>query len=149
MGHSSTHSSASTASAASPSLASLLLSRAKQHIAAEAVALGGRTRSIMDVVMDMKGEGRECREDEKLMFIAAPSHDASSYLRRDHALTDDEGLEAYWADQAAIWDGAMDASEDVLLSRFPISMERSTEQLGSIRENVRESCVNGEPGSCN
>lgn len=117
-----------SAASPSPSLASLLLSRAKQHIELEVVTLGRRTRSIMDVVMDLKGAGGECQEDV-LMFIAKRSQDAS-YLRRDYTLTDDEGLEAYWADQAAIWDGAMNSGSDsdggLLLTRFPVSMERST-----------------------
>ncbi|KAJ7490279.1 hypothetical protein B0H11DRAFT_1018428 [Mycena galericulata] len=132
----STHSSSagsSTASAASrtPSHASLLLSRAKQHVALEAVALGRRTRSIMDVVMDLKGaQDGAGQEDGVLMFMAPADRgdqDASYLrLRRDYVLTADEGLEAYWADQAAIWDGAMDAEAGVLLTRFPVSMERST-----------------------
>ncbi|KAJ7087405.1 hypothetical protein C8R43DRAFT_1142345 [Mycena crocata] len=129
-GRSSTHSSSarsSTTSAASPSLASLLLSRAKQHVELEAVTLGRRTRSILDVVMDLKGPAVEYQEDV-LMFIADRSQEAAC-LRRDYVFTSGEGLEAYWADQAAIWDGARYSAEeeDVLsLTRFPVSMERST-----------------------
>ncbi|KAJ7498612.1 hypothetical protein FB451DRAFT_1384414 [Mycena latifolia] len=131
-GRSSTHSSSAgsstTTSATSPSLASLLLSRAKQHVELEAVTLGRRTRSIMDVVMDLKGPAVAYQEDV-LMFIAERTHDAP-YLRKEYAFTaDDGGLAAYWADQAAIWDGAnwqdADAPEDIL-TRFPVSMERST-----------------------
>ncbi|KAJ7631760.1 hypothetical protein B0H17DRAFT_1150182 [Mycena rosella] len=122
---SSAGSSATTASAPSPSLASLLLSRAKQHVALEAAgALGRRTRSIMDVVMDLKGPAVAYEEDV-LLFIAERTHDIDApYLRRDYAFTDDGGLAAYWADQAVIWDGG--AREEDALIGFPVSMERST-----------------------
>jgi hypothetical protein len=129
----------------------LLLSRAKQHVALEAVTLGRRTRSMMDVVMDLKGPGVFMFD-----FVADRTQDASyrhrdyasyhsyasySYLGRDnsynYALTDAEGLEAYWAEQAAIWtDGARidsadlnsdsDAEVTLARTRFPVSMERST-----------------------
>jgi hypothetical protein len=89
---------------------------------------------MMDVVMDLKGPPGE------LEYYA-------SYLRRDYydlrrdnngeyVLTVEEGLAAYWADQAAIWmpgfhandnntsDSDSDWSESA--TRFPMSMERST-----------------------
>lgn len=77
----------------------------------------------MDVVMDLKGPAVEFTEDA-LQSIQEWSQDAS-FLRRDYVFTDDEGLEAYWADQAAIWDGARGSPEDAV-ARFPVSMERST-----------------------
>ncbi|KAJ6515556.1 hypothetical protein C8R45DRAFT_1140054 [Mycena sanguinolenta] len=170
----STHSSRSSAgslesAASAPSRASLLLSRAKQHVALEAVALGRRSRSMMDVVMDLKGPGElelEYHQEDSgvLMLIddrrRSHRHDGSrfgrdyllteshSYLRRrdgkgEYVLTDDEGLAAYWADQAAIWmhttgggGGGSSGSDsnsnsdsdcsEVVWTRFPMSMERST-----------------------
>ncbi|KAJ7129354.1 hypothetical protein C8R44DRAFT_907701 [Mycena epipterygia] len=122
-GRSSTYSSSAGSSTASASLANILLTRAKQHVALEAVTLGRRTRSVMDVVMDLKGPAVEFTEDA-LQSIQEWSQDAS-FLRRDYVFTDSEGLEAYWADQAAIWDGARGSSEDAV-TRFPVSMERST-----------------------
>ncbi|KAF7352497.1 hypothetical protein MVEN_01214600 [Mycena venus] len=178
-GSTSTHSSMSSAgspaamfesvhSRAPPSRASLLLSRAKEHVALEAIALGRRSRSMMDVVMDLKGPAEEEDEDGVVMFIQDRSRsrhasnasylghdylDASySYLRRrgkndssGYVLTDDDGLAAYWEEQAAIWmhvdvggaasgfhsnanansDSGSDWTE-VALTRFPMSMERST-----------------------
>jgi len=115
---------------------------------------------MMDIVMDLKGPTEvelEYQEDSGvMMFIEdrrCSRHDAPylgrdylltrSHLRRDnnqeYALTDDEGLAAYWADQAAIWmhtdSGASSNNSDstsdsdwaeVALTRFPMSMERST-----------------------
>ncbi|KAJ7094466.1 hypothetical protein B0H15DRAFT_123640 [Mycena belliarum] len=119
--HSSTRSSSAATSASrhSPSRASLLLSRAKERVALEVGARGhtGRTRSIMDVVMDLKGDAYE---EDALLRIAEPRRDYYAFT------SDGGGLAAYWADQAAIW-AAGDASQGVpVLTRFPVSMERST-----------------------
>ncbi|KAJ6539665.1 hypothetical protein B0H19DRAFT_368608 [Mycena capillaripes] len=163
----------SAATTASLTRASLLLTRAKQHVAREAsFALGRQTRSMMDIVMDLKGPAREYQEhrDSSNVFMLIgdrSSREDASCLRRGEnnkcnydydysygygygysynynhcVLTDDEGLAAYWAGQAAIWmDGegfSVDDDPDnndnkdnnyrsgVLLTRFPVSMERST-----------------------
>ncbi|KAJ7682475.1 hypothetical protein DFH06DRAFT_1389099 [Mycena polygramma] len=157
-------SAASGDTAASSSRARMLLSRAKQQVAT-ASALG-RTRSVMDVVMDLKVQGpageSELEDAEVFMLIedrSSTREDASlSYHRNNYysdrnsnsnvyahskdnnnnyVLTDAEGLAAYWAEQAAIWMdrgvyGGFDLFDNddddasVPLTRFPVSMERST-----------------------
>jgi hypothetical protein len=99
-----------------------LLSRAKQHVQLEAAKLG-RKPSIMDIIMELKSSACDYQEDV-LVLIADRSQDAS-YLRREYVFTDDEELEAYWSDQAAIWDGVWHSAEGDV-TRFPLSMERST-----------------------
>ncbi|KAJ6490275.1 hypothetical protein C8R47DRAFT_1215139 [Mycena vitilis] len=148
--------------ASSSSRARLLLSRAKQQVAT-ASALG-RTRSVMDVVMDLKVQGptgaSELEDAEVLMLIEdrSSTREDASYHRNNcysdrnsnsnvyphsknnnnnYVLTDAEGLAAYWAEQAAIWMdrgacGGFDLSDNddddasVPLTRFPVSIERST-----------------------
>ncbi|KAJ7639126.1 hypothetical protein FB45DRAFT_1023867 [Roridomyces roridus] len=122
------HSSSNSASAAaappsSPSLSNLLLFRAKQQHARESVSgpPGSPRRSIMDVVMDMKGE--ESQEADVLVLIA----DSRSSERRGYGvLTTDEGIKAYWEDQAIIWHGVGGISLSPVVTHFPVSMERST-----------------------
>ncbi|KAJ7368647.1 hypothetical protein DFH08DRAFT_831888 [Mycena albidolilacea] len=130
---SSVESTATTASGA-PSRASILLSRAKQHVALEAVALGRRSRSMMDVVMDLKGPPGEL--EYYASYLGRDYYDLRRDNNGEYVLTDEEGLAAYWADQAAIWmpgfhandnntsDSDSDWSESA--TRFPMSMERST-----------------------
>lgn len=119
---------------------------------------------MMDIVMDLKEpagvweESQEYREDNSNVFMltgdrssgkedASCLHPTNNKCNYDYAdsynhfvLTDDEGLAAYWAEQAAIWmDGGTSAFSDdddddsdnntntnCVLTRFPVSMERST-----------------------
>ncbi|KAK7062005.1 hypothetical protein R3P38DRAFT_683665 [Favolaschia claudopus] len=132
------HSSATAgdeSNASASSRARLLLSRAKEHVQLEAIALG-RSRSMMDVVMDLKGE-TEDGEGALVMVVdqdrKASYPDASSYLQNDYALTNNEQLATYWATQAAIWVphfNSSPSSSNLNPHRkklaFPTSMERST-----------------------
>ncbi|KAK7054153.1 hypothetical protein R3P38DRAFT_3171711 [Favolaschia claudopus] len=132
------HSSATAgdeSNASASSRARLLLSRAKEHVQFEAIALG-RSRSMMDVVMDLKGE-TEDGEGAVVMVVdqdrKASYPDASSYLQNDYALTNNEGLATYWATQAAIWvphfnssPSGSNLSPNRKKLAFPTSMERST-----------------------
>ncbi|KAJ7044661.1 hypothetical protein C8F04DRAFT_593249 [Mycena alexandri] len=136
----------------SRSHASILLSRAREHVALETSALGGRrTRSFMDVVMDLKGPAA-ADVDVDVVMLFADGEDAAAYDEDGgrgggdggFVLTADGALEAYWAGQAAIWvgvgsgaseedesdlDGSSSSSTNgahITLTRFPVSMERST-----------------------
>ncbi|RDB20011.1 hypothetical protein Hypma_012794 [Hypsizygus marmoreus] len=101
--------------------ASLLLWHAHQYID-QVAGLLGRRPCIMDVILDLKLE----YDEDTLIEILQRRRDKLPLCRQYlYAVKDEQSLNTYWADQAAIWRGVW-AIDEGPSTRFPDSDERST-----------------------
>ncbi|CAK5275431.1 unnamed protein product [Mycena citricolor] len=121
------HSSSNATATSCQTTASMLLSRARQHVAREreTVPLGQRTLSIMDVVMDLKGP-TVADNDEFLQAIIDSAR--RTRCRWNYRFLTQQDVDSYWQDQAAICSSGEPAS--AVLSHFPVSSERLTATWG-------------------
>lgn len=108
-----------------PSPARALLTQARRAAARDA-DVRGRRPFIMDVILNARAPVSEYSEDV-LMDALERSQAALPRARRHYAFDGVESVDAYWADQAALWRGvAADQRDGSPLQRYQVSAERST-----------------------